>query len=283
MTNNDVTPGFNTAKAIWDKSYESLAKYCGISQSQGGSRDESYKSFAEYFDLIHWNVTPKDLGRSNNERTYDFHKMYGAKAAQLSRGKVVDDPNPNEYSVTLKTDMYRIGTGLNRSLSKKTKFFAETHMTAASDTALREICTDMVNGFVAGAASTITGGVSYDTIKAAKQKIEDAATADGKKFRFYPSHIAFSSVGWNRMVKLKDFKAIRQCTDEYSGLKFTEASFISVQKNSKAVHAIVFDIYNFSAFLWETPSTAGDKEIIPAIDAGMVIRNAEAGVVITEA
>lgn len=285
MTNNGETLGFDTAKAIWDKSYDSLAEYCGISQSPGLSQDESYDSFAKYFDLVYWNFTPKDLGMPNNKGTYNFPKICGAKAAQLSRGKVVDDPNPNKDSVTLKTETYRIGTGLNKRHLMDVKAFVDQHITTASDTVLREICTDIINGLVAGAdsTSTITGGVSYDTIEAAKQKIEDAATADGKKFRFYASHIAFSSVGWNKMVKLEDFKTIRQYMDKYNGLKFIEANFISTQKNSKAVHAIVLDRHHFSAFLWGTPRTAGDKEIIPAIDAGMVIRNAEAGVVITEA
>lgn len=266
---------------------------------------KSYDQFQKYFDLV-WNLTPADLGMPDGAGSYKLPKILGTAAVKLSSGEAVDYLNDNKDSVILETETYGIGTRINRRLVKRgAKGFIEKLMTAASDAVLRAVATDLINGMVAGADSNndVTGGISYDAIEDAKLKIVDATNSEGVRFGFTPTWIAFSSLGWNILAKSTDFKSlvqfgqrnvpgseVRNDYQVFNGLKTTVTELISVQKGGADVHAIVLDKDNYAAHLVEgemdtydgrLPGTAGDKEVIHAMDAGSMILNSEAAAVIT--
>ena len=271
MTNNGENLGFDMAKAIWDKSYD---------------------SFAKYFDLV-WDPKLTYPEIPNGAGVYKLDKEYGAKAVEMSRGKVVRCLKEDTDSVNLETEEYEIGTGIKSDLLRDAKGFVEKDLTEASNVVLTEVCRDIVNGLVNGAfpKNTQAVGVSHGAIEDAKMILRDLKTANGIKFG-EPTHIVFSTKGWHRMEKSVDFEVAKYLIGR-EGIKVVETDLISAQKNSKEVHAIVLDRDKFAAFLRETDmdtyygrlpaGTAGDKEIIQTMDAGMVITNSEAGVVITEA
>lgn len=268
---------------------------------------KSYNDFKKYFDLV-WKLTPADLGMPEGAGAYKLPKILGAQAVKLSSGEVVDYVNDNKDSVTLETETYGIGTRINRRLIKRgAKGFINKLLVSASDAVLRAVTTDLINGLVAGAASANTQatGISYDSIEDGKLAVKTATDANGILFGFMGNFIAFSSVGYNIFAKSTDFKTIVQMGQRnvpgaemkadytvWNGLKVMGADLISVTKGAKVVHAIIVDSNNFGAYLDETgmetydgriPGTAGDKEIIHAMDAGMIVLNSEAGAVITAA
>ena len=268
---------------------------------------KSYDEFKQYFDLV-WNLTPADIGMPEGAGAYKLPKILGAQAVKLSSGEIVDYVNDNKDSVTLETETYGIGTRINRRLIKRgAKGFIAKLMTAASDAVLRAVATDLINGLVAGAdaTNTVTGGISYDAIEDAKKNVRGSKDKNGILFGFEPKTMAFSNVGWNTLAKSTDFKTLVQYGQRnvpgekavmdyqvFNGLKVVMTPLISVQKGGKDVHALVIDTDNYGAFLRETemetydgriPGTAGDKEIIHAMDAGMIVLNAEACAVVIAA
>ena len=310
-------------KEIYDSLEESAQAEFKEDNNMGNSSDlyttvlakfiwyKSYNDFKKYFDLI-WNLTPADVGMPDGAGAYKIPKIKGAVAAKIADGEIVEYTNKNKDSVTLETETYAVGTKITRRLIKRgAKGFIQKLMQSASDSVLREVCKDIANGMVAGAASanTISSGVSMDAIADAELKIAQAAdSATGELFGFKPNVIAFSSVGWNTVKKSSDFKTlttynqvspINEIVTGFvkwnSGTSLMDVSvfeLISETKASKAVHAIVYDKDNFFTYLQETgmetfdgrlPGTAGDMESIMALDAGMVTMNAEAASVITAA
>lgn len=262
MTNNDANLGF-TAKEIWKKSYH---------------------SFAQYFDLV-LDLTQEDF-EGDRSGSYPILKTYGAKSAKISSGNV-EWLDKNIDLVTLETKLRSITTGINylKPLRREARGLIELNLTIASDKVLRQVCTEIVNGLVSGAApeNTQTGGISLDKIEAACKAIKNSRTSDGKIFGFWPDYIVFSSAGWNVFAKSDDSKVITEGL--VNGMKIITADLISEQKDSEDVHAIVLHSNQFAAFLRETDEdkfvTTGHKEVTLETYTGMVIRNAEAGAVIT--
>lgn len=266
---------------------------------------KSYDAFQQYFDLA-WNLTPADLGMPEGAGSYKIPKIQGSTAVKLADGEVVDYINDNKTSVSLDTETYGIGTRITRRLILRgAKGFVDKLITAASDAVLRAVAQDLINGMVAGSADAnkVTGGITYSAIELAKKNIVSATSSEGVLFGFEADTIAFSSVGWYTLAISADFKALVQYGQRnvpgdktenmyqiFNGLKVVMTPLISVQYDSKAVHALVIDSKNYAVFLRETemetfdgriPGTAGDKEIILAMDAGSAILNSEAGAVIT--
>lgn len=268
---------------------------------------KSYNDFKAYFDFV-WNLTPADLGMPDGAGVYQIPKVLAGTAKKLSEGEVLDYLNDKNGFVSLTTDTYGIGTRISRRAIKRyAKGVMEKLMQSASDAVLRGVCTDLVNGLVAGADSNnnVTGNISYNKVEEAKEKIYTATDANGILLGLTPKSIGFTATGWRFYSQDADVKnAVAmgqrnvpgdQLRNDYlviQELKVVRLPLISVQKNAKAVHALVADNDHFGVFLNETqmetydgriPGTAGDMEIIHAMDAGFAILNAEAGSVITAA
>jgi len=268
---------------------------------------KSYDQFAQYFDLV-WNLTPADIGMPAGSGAYKIPKVLATTAVKLASGEAVEYVNDNKTSLILETDTFGVGTRIDRRLRLRgAPGFVDKLITSASDAVLRAVCTDLINGLVNGADAdnTVATGITYEAIETAKYNIKNSADANGVLFGFVPDMIAFSNIGWKTLAISTDFKALVQygqrnvpgskVENEYqifNGLRTVDTGLISVTKNSKAVHALVLDSKNFGVFLKETemdvfdgriPGTAGDTEIIHAMDAGMAVLNAEAGAVITAA
>ena len=266
---------------------------------------KSYDDFSKYRDLV-INLTPKDLGMPDGAGSYKIPKIMACSAAKVAGGEVIDYTNDNKDSIILETETFAVGTRINRRLIKRgAKGFINVLMKSGSDAINRAISSEIVNDVIAGAATanTKTGGVSYDKVEDAKYAVKDAKDSNDILFGFHPDMIAFSNLGWNVFAKSTDFKAInnyasrvvpgQKVNNEYvvwNGLKIMQAELISVQKGGADVHAVVLDSNYGAVFLQEDamdtydgriPGTPGDKEIIFASDAGVVVNNAEAISVIT--
>jgi len=266
---------------------------------------KSYNDFSKYRDLV-VNLTPKDLGMPDGAGSYKIPKIMACTATKVSGGEVVDYVNDNKDSITLETETFAVGTRINRRLVKRgAKGFINVLMKSASDAVNRAISSEIINDIVAGAATanTVTGGVDYDAVQDAKYNVKNAKDSNSIIFGFTPNMIAFSNVGWNTFAKSSDFKSInnyastvvpgQKVNNEYvmwNGLKIMEAELLDTTKGGATVHAVVLDTNYGAVFLQEDsmdtydgrlPGTPGDKEIIFASDAGVVVNNSEAIAVIT--
>ena len=267
----------------------------------------AYNKFNDMFGLA-WNLTPADLGMPEGAGAYKIPKVVGAVAVKLASGESVDYINDGKGEATLDTETYGIGTRINRRLLKRAaKGVINKLIEAGSESVLRAVATDLVNGIVAGAAAgnNVTGGIDYDAIEDAKLVVRNATNSKGVLFGFEPATIAFTNVGWNILSKSTDFKALVQYGSRnvpgdkvyndymvFNGLKVIMAPLISVTKAGNVVHAVVLDTGKYIAYLQETgmdtfdgriPGTAGDVEIIHAMDAGFIVLADTAASVITAA
>ena len=264
-----------------------------------------FDDFAAMFGLA-WNLTPADLGMPEGAGAYKVPKVVGSVAVKLASGEVVDYINDGKGEVTLETETFGIGTRINRRLVKRAaKGVINKLLEAGSESVLTAVCTDLVNGMVAGAASgnTQTGGIDYDSIEDAKLAVKTATNSKGALFGFKAKKIAFTAVGWNILAKSSDFKTMVQYGQRnvpgskventylvFNGLQVVDCPLITVQKGGAAVHAVVLDHDKYMAYLQETgmetfdgriPGTAGDIEVIHAMDAGFCILADAAASVIT--
>jgi hypothetical protein len=268
---------------------------------------KSYDRFQQYFDSV-WNLTPADLGMPAGAGVYKIPKIIGTTGVKIADGEVVDYINDGKDSLLLETETYGIGTKITRRLLLRgAKGFVDKLLTAGSDGVLRAVVTDLVNGMAAGVpdANVVTGGTSYDNIEKARKLIRESVNAKGALFGFEPNKILLSAAGNYTLSISTDFKAyvaygqrnvpgdkVENKYRIWNGLELVEANLLSASRGGKAVEAIIVDAMNFMVYLQETaletfdgrlPGTAGDKEIIMALDAGYAILNAEAGACITAA
>ena len=268
---------------------------------------KSYDDFKSYFDMV-WNLTPADIGMPDGAGAYQIPKVLAGTAKKLSEGEVVDYLNDKNGKITLTTETYGIGTRISRrSIKRYAKGVMEKLMKSASDAVLRAVCSDLANGMVAGADSdnNVIGEISYDKVEESKEKIYKATDVNGVLLGLVPKMIGFTASGWRFYAIDDDVKNAvamgqrnvpgKELDNSYlviQELKIVRIPLVSVQKGGKDVRAVVIDNDHFMVYLNETqmevydgriPGTAGDTEIIHALDAGFAILNAEAGSVITSA
>lgn len=266
---------------------------------------KAYDRFQQYFDAV-WQLTPADLGMPAGAGVYKIPKVEGTTAVKIADGQVVDYINDGKAEVLLTTETYGIGTRITRRLLLRgAKGFVDKLLTSASDGVMRAVCIELVNGMAAGAATanTVTGGATYANIEKARKNIALGKNSKGALFGFNADQVLFSATGWYNLVTSTDAKAyiaygqrnvpgekVENMYKVWMGLKVVEANLLDTTKGGAAVEAIVVDHLNFMCYLQETaletfdgrlPGTAGDKEIIMAMDAGFVVLNAEAGAAIT--
>lgn len=266
---------------------------------------KAYDRFQQYFDSV-WQLTPADLGMPAGAGVYKIPKVEGTTAVKIADGQVVDYINDGKAEVLLTTETYGIGTRITRRLLLRgAKGFVDKLLTSASDGVMRAVCIDLVNGMAAGAATanTVTGGATYANIEKARKNIKLGKNSKGALFGFMPDQVLFSATGWYNLIISTDAKTyisygqrnvpgekVENMYKVWMGLKVVEADLLETTKGDAAVEAIVVDHLNFMCYLQETaletfdgrlPGTAGDKEIIMAMDAGFIVLNAEAGAVIT--
>lgn len=266
---------------------------------------QSYDMFERYYDAT-INLTPEDIGMPEGAGAYKLPKVLGSTASKVVDGQVVQYLNNNKDSVILETETYAIGTKIDRRIKlRAARGFIQRLIEGGSDAVHRAVCTDIANGMVAGAAAAnnVNIGISYDAIEDSKLKVKQAATAQNVLFGFIPDVLALSAIGLNILAKTTEFKNIYYATqvrgnDEnrnkyvvWQGLAVHEFDLLTAEKvSTKAVHGLVLDKRNYFYFLMETgldtyegrlPGTAGSEEIIQALDAGMVVANAEACSVIS--
>lgn len=286
MTNSADLYTTVLSKAIWYKSYDTFDKY--------------YENVVMY--------TPADLGLPAGAGVYKIPKINGAVATKVGDGEVMDYTNDDKDSILLETETYGVATRINRRLIKRAALGAiEKFMKAASDGVHRAVCTDIVNGMIAGVTDSnrISTGISYDTIEEAKQKVRDATTSKGARKGFVPDVLALTSTGWTILAKSSDYKTMvfygqrnvpgEKANNEYSvfnGLNVVMLDLATATKSSKVVHGLVYDKMNFFVFFMETEmetfdgriqGTPGDIEVIHALDAGMAVLNEDACSIITAA
>jgi len=268
---------------------------------------KSYDKFQQYFDMV-WNLTPADVGSMDGAGAYKIPKLISATAAKIDGGEVVDYINDNKDSVTLETDTYAIGTRINRRLLKRAgKGIIARLLTVASDAVLRAVCTDLINGMISAAvdANTVTGEISYAKVEESKRLIKASTDSNSQKFGLMPDFIGFTETGWEKYITDTTIVAMvgygqrnvpgAKLDNDYQvvqGLKVTDIALATGTKDAKTVRAIVVDSMNFMCFLKETemetydgrlPGTAGDEEVIHAMDAGYIVMNTAGGSVITTA
>jgi len=268
---------------------------------------KSYDRFQQYFDSV-WQLTPADLGMPQGAGVYKIPKIVGTTGVKIADGEVVDYINAGKDSITLETETYGIGTKITRRLLLRgAKGFIDKLLTSGSDGVMRAVVTDLVNGMAAGVpdANIVTGGTSYNNIEQCRKLIKLGKNSNDVLFGFYPDTLMLSASGFKTLSVSEDFKTIwaramnigngvnpKNDVRIWGGLKVVEADLLTASRDGNVVEAIIVDAKNFMVYLQETaletfdgrlPGTAGDKEVIMALDAGYAVLSAEAGACITAA
>ena len=268
---------------------------------------KSYDRYQQYFNSV-WQLTPADLGMPSGAGVYKIPKIIGTTGVKIADGEVVDYINDGKDSVTLETETYGIGTKITRRLLLRgAKGFIDKLLTAGSDGVMRAVVTDLVNGMAAAVptANVVTGGTSYDSIEECRKLIKLGKNSNDVLFGFHPDTILISAGGYKTLSISEDFKSLwaramnigngtspKNDIQIWGGLRLVEADLLTAAVDGNDVEAIVVDAMNYMVYLQETaletfdgrlPGTAGDKEVIMALDAGYVVLNAEAGACITAA
>ena len=265
---------------------------------------KEYDKFQKYFDVV-MNLTPTDVGLPEGAGSYQIPKIEGAQATKLAPGERVEYVNKNKDHVTIETETYGIGTSISRRLLKRgAAGFVSKLMTTASNAVLRTIASELSNSLVAGADpnNTVSGGVSVDNIAEAVENVTQAKNNKGILFGFYPDFLILTSAGKRVLTQSPDFKTIFSYGQvpggelqtqyrTYDTMNVVELPLITAEKGGAKVHALVVDSQHFLCYLRETDmdvfdgriqGTAGDQEIIHAMDVGFATLSMEAGAVITE-
>ena len=268
---------------------------------------KSYDRYQQYFDSV-WQLTPADLGMPAGAGVYKIPKIIGTTGVKIADGEVVDYINDGKDSITLETETYGIGTKITRRLLLRgAKGFIDKLLTSGSDGVMRAVVTDLVNGMAAGVptANIVTGGTSYENIEECRKLIKLGTNDNGVLFGFYPDSMLISAAGYKTLSISEDFKTIwarsmnmtngaspANDVKLWNGIRVVEADLLTGERSDKAVEAVIVDAKNFMVYLQETaletfdgrlPGTAGDKEVIMALDAGYAVLNAEAGACIIAA
>lgn len=267
----------------------------------------AFNDYKPYFDL-QWNLTPADLGMPAGAQAYKIPQVIAARAVKLSSGQVVDYINDGKGSVTLETETFGIGTRINRrAMARYAPGVVDKLIQSASESVLREVCTDLVTGMINGVNSSnvIASGISYDVINQGIKTMKKATNTKGVLFGLRPDFIAFTPEGWYQAMLDNDFKTMvamgqrnvpgARIENDYPvilGMKKVDIDLAAgLTYNSKEVYAMLIKSGDYGCFLKETemdvfdgrlPGTV-DFEIIHAMDAGHVILNDKAAVLITAA
>ena len=85
--------------------------------------------------------------------------------------------------------------------------FVKFVMKNAAQAIERKLCSDIVNGLVAGATGTTAGGLSYDNVVDAEVVVNDAQHANGVKFGFIADALVIASAQWGAFKKDEDVKS----------------------------------------------------------------------------
>jgi hypothetical protein len=267
----------------------------------------AFNDFKPYFDLC-WNLTEKDLGMPAGAGAYKIPKVVAARAVKLSDGQVVDYINDGKDSVTLETETFGIGTKINRrALLRYAPGVVDKLIQSASEAVLRELCTELITGAIAGVNSgnVLAEGISYNSINKAIKTMKTATNAKGVLFGVKPDFICFTPTGWYNAMLDNDFKTMvamgqrnvpgSKIENEYEiilRMKKVDIDLAAgLTRNAKDVECLLVKSGDFICFLKETgmdvfdgrlPGTV-DFEIIHAMDAGYCILNDKAAVLITAA
>jgi len=267
---------------------------------------KAYNDFKSYFDL-NWVLTPADVGSVDGAGVYKIPRVIAARAVKVSSGEVIDYINDGNSSVTLETETFAIGTRINRRIMKRAgPGLIDRLIKAASESVLREVCTDLITAMIAGTdgGHLQATGVSYAAIEAARKTLKEATNSKSVLFGLAPDFIAFTPLGWYNYSLDNTILAMvgygqgnvpgRKLENDYpiiQGLKKVNIDLAAGLTRTYEVEAIVIASGQYSAWLKETemdvfdgrlPGTL-DFEIIHAMDAGQVILNDKAAVVITSA
>lgn len=268
---------------------------------------KAYDKFKNYFDL-NWVLTPADVGSVDGAGAYKIPRVIAARAVKLSEGQIVDYINDGKSDVTLETEIFAIGTKINRRIMKRAgPGIIDRLIQAASESVLREVCTDLITGMVNGvdASHIIAKGLSYATIEEAKKTLSEARNTKKVLFGLIPDFIAFTPLGrynysLDNTIQMMVSMGQRnvpgsKLENEYpivQGLKVVDIELAAgLTRGGKEVEALILESKQFSAWLKETemdvfdgrlPGTL-DFEVLHAMDAGHVILNDKAAVLITSA
>lgn len=266
---------------------------------------KQYDKFQKYRDVV-VNLTPQMLGQMPGAGVYKIPKILGATAGKLAPGEKVEYVNKNKEEVLLETDTYGVGTSITRRLIKRgATGFIQKLMDSGSKSVWRAISAEIGNSLVAGADAnnTIGNGISVDNIADAVKNVNSAKDSNGVHLGLNVDKLIMTTEGKNVLTKSADYKTIYQYGQSnvpgnkietqyktYDTMEIVELELITATKGGNVVHAIVMDSENFLAFLQETEmevfdgriqGTAGDQEVIHAIDCGMAVLSIEAAAVIT--
>jgi hypothetical protein len=163
---------------------------------------------AKILDLVEIN---EDLVRAGNNGfgAMTLPRRTPSIAFEVAEGQKVNYFPEGTDPVVATPRKVLTGTSLTWEIKKRGMTdFAKWVMKDAAQAIERKLCSDIVNGLVAGATGTTGGGLSYDTVIDAETVINDAQWANGVKYGFLADALVISAAQWGRFKKDEDVKSM---------------------------------------------------------------------------
>ena len=129
-------------------------------------------------------------------------------AFEVAEGQKVNYFNEGIDPVVVTPRKVVVGTSITWEIKRRgMNDFVKFVMKNAAQAIERKLCSDIVNGLVAGATGTTAGGISYDTVTTAETVVNNAEHANGVKFGFIADALVISSANWAAFKMDEDVKS----------------------------------------------------------------------------
>ena len=139
---------------------------------------------------------------------YKLPRLTPTIAVEVSEGSVINYFDEGIDSITVTCRKVVVGTSITwEILQRGMTDFAKYVLKNAADAITRKLASDILNGLVAGATTTLTtGSVSFANILLAEKTVNTAAYANGVKYGFIANSLVLSSDYWNTFRVDSDVK-----------------------------------------------------------------------------
>ena len=129
-------------------------------------------------------------------------------AFEVAEGQRVNYFNEGIDPVVVTPRKVVTGTSITWEIKRRgMNDFVKFVMKNAAQAIERKLCSDIVNGLVAGATGSTAGGLSYDNVVDAEVIVNDGEHANGVKFGFIADALVISAAQWGAFKKDEDVKS----------------------------------------------------------------------------
>jgi hypothetical protein len=166
--------------------------------------EAAIQNIQDILDLVYVN---DDLKNKGGFGAYQIPRREPTTAVEVAEGSVITYFDEGVSSITVTPRKVVAGTGITWEIMKRgMNDFVKFILQEAADSVTRKLASDIVNGLVAGAGLTETGGVTYDNIIDAQTQVNSATYDNGTPYGFIADNIVLNTTYYGTLQKSTDWK-----------------------------------------------------------------------------